>query len=273
MKNNFYKIQADNGVVFYKDTMLDATNLVCHAFSTRIGGVSKNAYSFLNLGTTTDDEQKNVQKNFRLFSEATKIPVGCMVLSNQVHDDAIRIVTKEDCGKGILKKSDILRTDALITAEKNVALVTFYADCTPLLLLDTKKKVIASVHSGWRGTLLKIAQKTVLKMVNTFHSDPKDIVCAIGPSIKQCHFEVKRDVYDTFVLEFGDLAKQNTVQKGDKYYINTDALNKDMLLYSGIPQNNISVCPLCTYCNNDVFFSHRGDGGLTGRMCATIMLK
>jgi copper oxidase (laccase) domain-containing protein len=158
MTNNFYKICAANGAWFYKNEILEHTGLVNHAFSTRIGGVSEGAYSSLNLGVNSKDEKQNVLSNFQLFSEAIGIQTEKMVLSNQVHDDKIRIVTKADCGKGVLLDLDIKGIDALITAESGVALATFYADCTPVLIVDLQKKVIASVHSGWRGTLLNCAK-------------------------------------------------------------------------------------------------------------------
>lgn len=273
MKNSFYKICAANGTVFYKNEMLERTELVNHAFSTRLGGVSGNAYSSLNLGINTADRKENVTENFRMFSEAIGIRCENTVLSNQVHGDKIRIVTRADCGKGVLKESDIKGIDALVTAEPGVALATFYADCTPILILDYKKRVIASVHSGWRGTLLKIAQKTISLMNEKYKCNPHNTLCVIGPSIKQCHFEVGEEVYDEFVHVFKNLAKDNTLQKNNKLYINTDALNVASLIECGIPRDNISVCPLCTFCLNDVFYSHRADKGTTGRMCALIELR
>lgn len=273
MTNKFYKITAQNGVVFYKNKMLEQVDFINHAFSTRIGGVSRNAYTSLNLGVNTPDEEQAVLQNYRLFSEAIEIDLDTFVLSNQVHDDKIKIATSADCGKGVLKESDIKGIDALITQDSGVALSTFYADCTPLLMVDPKKHVIASVHSGWRGTLLKIAQKTALKMQDTFGCAASDILCAIGPSIKQCHFEVGEEVYRQFQEVFGKRAEENTVCKNDKFYINTDRLNVMALTDIGILKENISLCPDCTFCNNDTLYSHRGDGGKTGRMCAVIALK
>ncbi len=272
MKNNFYRLDANNGVSIYKNKMLERYNFVNHAFSTRIGGVSKNAYSSLNLGVNTDDDKRDVLNNFKLFAEAIGTDVSKMVLSHQVHSANIRVVGKEDCGKGILRESDIKEVDGLITAEKGIVLATFYADCTPLLVLDTKNHVIASVHSGWRGTLSKIAQKAVLKMKDEFNSSPSDLICVTGPSIKQCHFEVGEEVYYEFKAEFGKITDKCTTFKNNKYYINTDALNYESLTNVGVSKENIDICPICTYCNKDMFFSHRGDGGKTGRMCAVIEL-
>lgn len=273
MKNNFYRLDSQNGVLIYKNKLLERYDFVNHAFSTRIGGVSKNAYSSLNLGVNTDDEKCAVLNNFKLFAEAMCTDISKMVLSHQVHSANIRTVTKADCGKGILKDSDIKEVDGLVTCDMGVTLSTFYADCTPVLMLDTKNRVVASVHSGWRGTVSKIVQKAVFKMRDEFNSNPSDIICVTGPSIKQCHFEVGEEVFLEFKTVFGDIAEKSTARKNKKYYIDTDALNVNSLLEAGILKENIDICPLCTFCNNDIFFSHRGDGGKTGRMCASIELK
>ncbi len=273
MKNNFYKTKAENGVCFYRNRVLDDLEIVNHAFSTKDKGVSENAYSSLNLGVNTEDAKEKVFKNFNLFSDAIGVDTSSFVLSHQVHSANIRVVTKDDCGKGVIKISDIKEVDALISNENNVALATFYADCTPLLMVDIKKRAIASVHSGSRGTLSKIAQKTVLKMADEFSSNPKDIICVTGPSIKKCHFEVGKEVYDEFFGVFRELAEKSTIKKNDKFYIDTDALNKASLLEIGLLDKNIHLCPICTFCERDTFFSHRGDKGTMGRMCAVIELK
>jgi len=273
MKNNFYKVTAPNGVVFYKNKMLDDVSFIHHAFSTRIGGVSKGAYASLNLGRNPRYNKEEVLENYRLFSEAIEIPAKHMVLSDQVHDDKIHIASVADCGKGLMKESDITGTDGFITNEEGVALVTFYADCTPVLIVDPVNRAIASVHSGWRGTLLKIAKKTVLKMQETYGSNPEDLLCVTGPSIKQCHFEVGHEVYEQFYDVFGELAKDNTIFKNDKCYIDTDAINRYALTDIGVKSENIQMCPDCTYCNNDTLYSHRGDKGETGRMCAVIEIQ
>ncbi len=273
MNNNCYKVSAPNGVVFYKNKMLNQVAFISHAFSTRLGGVSKDAYTSLNLGRNPCFHKEEILENYRLFSDAIDIPVEHMVLSDQVHRDRIHIASASDCGKGILKNSDILETDGFITNETGVALVTFYADCTPVLIVDPVKRAIASVHSGWRGTRLKIAQKAILKMQKTYGSNPKDLLCATGPSIKQCHFEVGIEVYEEFYNTFGAFAKECTKFKNEKCYIDTDRLIVQSLTEIGVLQDNISVCPDCTYCGKDTLYSHRGDQGNTGRMCAVIELK
>lgn len=248
------------------------TGLVKHGFSTKKKGTSTGIYSSLNLGVHTKDHIENVEQNFSLFCKDLSIDSSHLVLSQQVHGTAIYGTGQKDCGKGLYRESDLHEIDGLVTNEPGVALATFYADCTPILFLDPVQKVIASVHSGWRGTVQKIAQRAVMKMVREYGCNSEHILVAMGPSIKQCHFEVDEDVYLEFMLHFHTMAERNTIQKNGKYYIDTDALNISSLLQMGILQEHIYTCNLCTYCNEELFFSHRRDGE-TGRMCAVIELQ
>jgi len=253
-------------------TAFSQTGIVHHGFSTRIGGVSAGAFSSLNLGMHTQDDKDNVQDNFRIFCRDISVDVHNLVLSQQVHETELYQADRDDCGKGLYCESDLQGIDGLITDKPGVALATFYADCTPILLLDPKRKVIASVHSGWRGTVGKFARKAALYMQKAYGSKREDILAAIGPSIKQCHFEVGEEVYLDFAAAFGSRVERVTTFKDDKYYIDTDALNVQLLLEAGLSFENIHVCPLCSYCEEELLFSHRRDSGSTGRMCAVIEL-
>ncbi|MBE7022578.1 MAG: peptidoglycan editing factor PgeF [Ruminococcaceae bacterium] len=249
-----------------------ATGVVRHGFSTRIGGVSTGAFFSLNLGMHTADDAEGVQHNFSLFCRDLAIDPAHLVLSEQVHETVLYKAGRSDCGKGLYKETDLNGVDGLITDEPGVALATFYADCTPILLLDPKRRVIASVHSGWRGTVQKFARKAAFFMQKEYGAKREDILVAIGPSIKACHFEVDEEVYLDFAAAFGTRAERVTRFKDGKYYVDTDALNLGLLQEAGIPRENISVCSLCSYCEEDLFFSHRRSGGNTGRMCAVIEL-
>lgn len=249
-----------------------ATGLVKHGFSTKKKGTSTGIFSSLNLGVHTKDQQDNVEQNFSLFCGDVSIDSEHLVLSQQVHGTAIHCATKEDCGKGLYRESDLSGIDGLVTNEQGVALATFYADCTPILFLDPKQKVIASVHSGWRGTVQKIAQRAAMVMMREYGCKSEHILVAMGPSIKQCHFEVDENVYLEFLLHFRGMAEKSTIKKNGKYYIDTDALNVYSLLQMGILPEHISNCQLCTYCHEELFFSHRREGE-TGRMCAVIELQ
>ena len=262
----------ENGI--YKSKLLSEIDFINHGYTTKEGGVSEGEFSSLNLGLLTNDKWDNVVKNYHIAAEKIGFDAEKVVLTQQVHSDNIKVVTDCDAGKGLFVKSDILETDGLITSCKNLPIGVFTADCTPVLLCDKEKQVVAAVHSGWRGTLMEISKKAVLKMTDEFGSSPENIVVGLGPSIKQCHFEVKEDVYSLFCKSFGeDFIKTVTLKKGDSFYIDTDRINKKSLLSVGIKEENISVCPSCTYCENDKFFSHRQSKGKTGRQCAFIVIK
>ena len=250
---------------------LTETGLVRHGFSTRKGGTSGGKFTSLNLGMRTTDEPEAVRRNFVYYCRDLGVESERLVLPCQIHSTKILRVTAEDAGKGFSRDSDLPEADGLVTNESGVCLGTFYADCTPVLLLDPVKRVIAAVHSGWRGTLGQIVCEAVSVMVQSYGTDSKDILAAMGPSIKQCHFEVDQDVYQLFRERFGLLAEQTTLQKGQKFLIDTDALNVHSLRSVGVLPEHISVCSDCTFCNDKQFFSHRREGD-TGRMSAVIEL-
>ena len=152
-KNNGIIYIEKNGVQLIQFKSLLKYKNITHCFTTRNGGVSKNEYQSLNLAFNKNDDKKNVYENFKRVSKAVGIDIENMVFSNQVHDNKIKIVSEEDIGKGIIRESDIIGIDGLITNAKKVALVTFYADCVPVFLYDPIKNVIGSVHSGWKGTV------------------------------------------------------------------------------------------------------------------------
>ena len=260
----------DGGRVLTCDA-LTATGLVRHGFSTKKMGTSTRIFSSLNLGVHTKDDIEAVRQNFTLFCRDVSVDPQHLVLSEQVHGTAIYTAEQRDAGKGLYRASDLSGIDGLITNQPGVALATFYADCTPILLFDPARKVIASVHSGWRGTVAKIVQRAVLIMNKQYDCSGDNILVAIGPSIKQCHFAVDEDVYLEFLLHFRGAAERCTKQKDGKFYIDTDALLVQSLLEMGISQEHISICKRCTHCDDDLFFSHRREGQ-TGRMCAVIEL-
>lgn len=251
---------------------LEASGCVHHGFSTRLGGVSSGPLASLNLGLHTEDSRENVFKNYSIFCDTIGVKKEKLVLPHQVHSSVVKTVTQRDAGKGLMRESDLGDFDALITAEIGLPIAVFYADCTPLLLLDPVKKVIAAVHSGWRGTLARISRKTVQIMQRNFGCLPENILAAFGPSIKQCHFEIGSEVFTEFCQSFGARNMYGSRKIGEKYYVDTDRLNIAQLLAEGLLKENISRCDICTFCNHDSFYSHRADKGNTGRMCAAIEL-
>ncbi len=241
---------------------------IIHCFTTREGGYSTGKIQGLNLGFRVGDNPEDVTKNYRRVCDDMGFCFDNMVLSRQEHTDNIRIVTEEDKGKGLTKESDIFSTDGLITNLKNVPLGIFYADCVPVLLYDREKQVIGAVHSGWRGTVMGISAKAVEIFKEKFGSEAKDIVCAIGPCIGPCCFEVQEDVAQHFDSEYV-IKKEN-----GRFNIDLWKANVDILVKAGVPRENIDIAEECTKCKNNIYYSYRAHGKEhTGRMCAFIELK
>ena len=170
---------------------------------------------------------------------------------------------------------DFKATDGLVTAKRGVTLCTKVADCISLLIYDPVHHAIGNIHSGWRGTLQKIALNGVRKMVEEFNSKPADLICVICPSIRQDHFEVDRDVYEEFRQTFPQIIEEITIQHGDKYNIDTVCCNTWMLEKVGVNTENIIDCGLCTVCHADLINSYRGniDSQKQWRNLALIWLK
>lgn len=265
----------EEGVPFLEFPLLTELGVVTHGFSTRLGGVSEGIYASMNLSFARGDEREHVKENFHRFARAMGVLETEMVCSAQVHDTQIRVVTKEDSGKGLLKPIDYSSADGLVTNIPGICLVTFYADCVPLYFVDSVKKVIGLSHSGWRGTVGKIGRKTVETMEHEYGCDPKDIRGAIGPSICQDCYEVSEDVISAFQKGFsqGDWEELFFQKENGKYQLNLWKANELVMKEAGILKEHIAVTNLCTCCNRQLLFSHRGSNGKRGNMGAFLALK
>ncbi len=273
MDSKNMNIHEKSGVVYLTFPMFDKYKFVKNAFSTRIGGVSKNEFASLNLNFGRGDCDRNVTENFHKFCLAAGFDFSTLTASSQDHHTFIRRVYAENRGIGIFKPKDMQSVDGLITNEKNVTLVTYYADCVPLFFLDTKKRAIGLAHAGWRGTAAKIGEKTVKAMVREFNSNPSDIIAAIGPSIGPCCFEVDTPVYDEF-MKLKEIKPDEFIKvKGaGKYMIDLWEANSRIIKNAGVPKDNITKANLCTKCNSGWLYSHRALGPKRGGLAAMICL-
>ena len=272
IKSESLNIRNSNDITYITFPCLEKHG-VKHAFTTRLGGVSSGIFSTMNLSFTRGDNQQDVLINYQRICDAINVDYKRCVLSHQTHTTNIRILTEDDAGKGIIKERDYDDVDGLITNVKGLTLVTQYADCVGLLFYDPIKKVIATSHAGWRGTVGKIGKITVKTMHQHFGCNPADICAGITPSIGPCCFEVDSPVYEEFSrLEGIDTAKIINDDKNGKYHIDLWLTNYLTLIEAGLKEENISVCDLCTKCNPEVFFSHRQTAGKRGNMAAMICL-
>lgn len=262
-----FELREKNGVKYLVIDEFEKTGLVTHAFSTRIGGVSTGETAELNFGYKRNDTKENVTRNFEIMCNTLGLKSGSLVFTDQRHGTNVRKVTLNDCGKGFLRESDIYDTDAFVTNCVGVTLVTFHADCIPVFFLDPKKRAVGLAHSGWKGTYGNISENVVEKMVSEYGTDPTDLICGIGPSILTCHFEVGNDIKDMFEERYGT----SYTKMYDKPHIDLTGIVVEQLKKCGV--KNIVESKICTYCNNDLFYSYRGDGQKTGSLISVMALK
>ncbi len=170
---------------------------------------------------------------------------------------------------------EYISTDGLVTRERGVVLGTKVADCISLLFYDPVRHAIGNIHSGWRGTLQKIALNGVAEMAKKFGTNPTDLICVMCPSIRQDHFEVDTDVYEQFKGIFPQIIDEITIPKNSKYYIDTVRCNSWMLEQVGMRPDRIIDCGLCTVCHSGLINSFRGnqDNEKHYRNLALIWLK
>lgn len=182
--------------------------------------------------------------------------------------------THSNCVAGLkqIPKKEISETDALITNKKEICLCIQTADCVPILLFDPEKNVIAAVHTGWRGTVAKIIENTLLKMKLDFSANPNHILAAIGPSISQEVYEVGPEVVEAAKQSIPNYQLTLFRNKNDRFYFNLWEANKQLLLKAGVQAQNINTLNRCSFLEADKFFSARRDGTDTGRMVSGIML-
>ncbi|MCR5216375.1 MAG: peptidoglycan editing factor PgeF [Lachnospiraceae bacterium] len=255
---------------------LDGMEGLCNAFSTRLGGVSKYPFGPMNLSFTIGDDPSCVQENFRRMGEAMGVLPEQMVYSHQTHTNHVMVVGKEHLGMGILKERSFHDVDGIITNVPGVCLVTSYADCVPLYVVDPKKRVIGLSHSGWKGTVGDIGGNTVRMMESTYGCDPKDLVAAIGPSIGVECYEVSEDVAEKFRPHYSKEEQEKIILPGGtpgKYQLNLQQACVYNFLHAGMELHKIILPDLCTACNSTVLHSHRKSGGRRGGMCAFFMLQ
>lgn len=270
---NTTKLNINNGVPFISFRALDRIPWIQNGFSTRDGGVSTGCLSSMNLGFSRGDLEENVVKNHEIIAEAIGFIPENIVTSHQTHTTNVRIAGKDDCGKGIYKPRDYEDVDGMITNERGVVLATYFADCVPLYMVDTKNKAIGLSHSGWRGTVGKMGKVTIKLMHETYGTNPKDVIACIGPSICQNCYEISEDVALEFKTAFPNNISEILLDKGNgKYQLNLWKANKLVFKEAGVPAENIFVTDVCTCCNTDILYSHRGHHGKRGNLAAFLTL-
>jgi YfiH family protein len=244
---------------FIKPVVFDGVPDLVAAQSTRHGGVSQAPFDTLNLGKSTEDDPSGVQENRRIFCHQLGYSPEQMAWSKQVHGDGIRIVDSPGGSEG---------HDALVTDVPRILLAVSIADCTPVLICDPVKRVIAAVHAGWKGTVAGLAAKTLMKMQECYGTNFADCRVFIGACIDECSFEVGNEV----AVQFDDPFKRYDTDRR-KYMIDLKKANAHQCLELGVPASRIEISPFSTFIHHEHFFSHRYDKGVTGRGLCVIALN
>lgn len=240
-----------------------------HGIFTRQGGVSRAPFASLNLGGTVGDHPGNVYRNREMAFCALQLDYSQMYDVWQVHSsEVVCAAAPRD------PNTPHRRADAILTNTPGLALMMRFADCVPILLYDPVKKVIGLVHAGWEGTAKKIIINAVQMMKQAYQVEPGDLVAAIGPSIGAHHYEVGKEVVDKISAAFNNTAfqvLQRSDRSQDRFLLDLWKANEILLNQTGVTR--IESAAICTACNMEDWYSHRGEKGKTGRFGAIISLS
>ncbi|MCI8471146.1 MAG: peptidoglycan editing factor PgeF [Clostridia bacterium] len=273
---NVIHIQKDGVEYLQFKKLLAYQDIINHAYSL---GVDKNYRTAkVNKEKLEKEAYQKAIKDYENLCHVINSKSEHVVKTNQEHTKEVKIVTQ----KINLKEPDFNleqydKTDGLITDKKDIMLTTTNADCILLLFFDPVKKVIANSHSGWRGTIQRISVETVKKMKQEFNCEPENIICCICPSIRKCHFEVDRDVKESFEKEFQDIDNIDEIIEetvaNKKWHIDTVKINEIILQKEGLKLENIIDSGICSVCYSDLIHSYRVEKQGYGLNTAVIELK
>lgn len=252
--------------------LLEYDDVINHAYGI---GINRNYRTARAKGEDVYNKSLN---DYKELCSAIGINYINCVKPCQQHTRTIKTAKQKiNLDKPDFEMSEYAQTDGLITNKRNIAIATTNADCILLMFFDPVKKVIANVHSGWRGTLQRISVETVNKMNTEYASNPKDIICCICPSIRKCHFKVHEDVQKPYYKEFKDLNQINElivpIEGEERWAIDTVEINKIILKQAGLKEENIIDSGICSVCNSDLIHSFRVEKDGYGLSTAIIELK
>ncbi len=279
LSNNVVVHKNNNGFQYLQfRKLLEFSDILVHAYSL---GIDKNYRTSLNIKNNSPELYSKAIDNYKELCKSINCTYTNLVKPNQSHTNIIKLVkSKINNDKPDFNLDEYNLTDGLITNKSNLLLVTTNADCILLLFFDPVEKVVANVHSGWKGTIQRISVETVKKMKKEYNCKPENIICCICPSIRKCHFEVEKDVQALFENEFKqELQKVNRFNEiierktEKKWVIDTVGINKIILQNEGIKANNIFDCGICSVCNCDLIHSYRVEKESYGLETALIGLK
>ena len=255
----------ENGLRYYQFDSFQGQP-VFHALLTRHGGVSQPPFESLNTGGTVGDDPQAVLENHQRIYTTFGYEFCSRFDVWQVHGN--RVVCA-DAPRGVGNPHP--KADGILTNQPDVTLFMRFADCVPILLFDPVLNVIGIVHAGWQGTYKKIAQTAVEKMAACYGTQPETILAGIGPSICQKCYEVGAEVQSAFASVFGEPAHNYFQIRSGRRFLNLWAANHDVLVQAGVTQ--VEMAGICTACHLEDWYSHRAEGGKTGRFAVLMSIE
>lgn len=245
------------------------TDIFCFS-TTRHGGCSGGNYASFNCNHYCGDVPDKVERNRELLCSLLPVYPRMLVVPHQTHDTVVKVVDEAFLRLSSEEQLKQLEgVDAMISDMKQVCLCISTADCIPVLCYDTRQKVIAAIHAGWRGTVKRIVEKTLDKMVELYGTKGEDVQAYIGPGISLDAFEVGDEVYEAFETAGFDMAC--IARRDEKWHLDLWEANRMQLLSKGVKKENVEVAGICTYQNYTDFFSARRLGIRSGRILSGIM--
>ena len=268
-----YAEEDGSGLPLIRFHSLDQVPGTDAAFTTRYGGVSTGCLAELNLGFDRGDDPENVRTNYRRAVRRLGGEIRDLALTRQVHKtEIVSVVPALTLGE--IPERKIKEADGLYTDVPGIILSATFADCVPIFLADRYGRRIAVVHSGWKGTVARIAEKgaAILKAEGT---RAEDIIAVIGPCISRAHYEVTEEVVRAFRSVFPERECSDIIKKTDDRHslIDLPAACWYTLVHAGVRESNIHFSGLCTYENPECLFSHRASGGKRGNMNAIFRIR
>ena len=253
---------------------LNKESAVEHFFTTRKGGVSKVAFSSLNLGNYSDDSPMAIYENRQILARMWYMEISDFIIPHQTHGSEVLVIDEAFINLSPYDKIEALYgIDATITHLKDIFLCATTADCVPILLYDKSKQIVAAIHAGWKGLVDGIIENVIIKMNNLYQTNPSDIIAVIGPSISLKYYEIGEEVASKFKMMNIDLTTTSLFNaETNKLHIDLKQIAINKLLNQGIPSKQIEKSNLCTYANTDLFFSARRQSSNCGRMLSGIKL-
>lgn len=246
---------ADKSMKIIKSNILNRHSEIVFGFSTKIG-LDKGAPFHFNMSKSVTDDEKSVDENRQTFFSELGLSEKMICFQKQTHSDIFTFVDEH---------YKMCESDALITDKPDIALVISSADCVPIFLFDSKNKIIAGVHSGWRGTEKRILQKVLDKLFSN-GTRPENLTSFIAPCISGKNYEVGEEVASKFDSKYIRKSK-------NKFLLDLKSANYDMLINAGIPARNIEVSDLCSFEESELLHSYRREGKVSGRAIGVICIR